>query len=162
MVASAYNFSGMKGLEEIIDRRTTQWIKQLKGRFEGGNDFDFSPWATFLTLDIIGEVAFGTDLGCVEKGCDTEGLSSGFRAGLLAFGFVTRMHVAAEWVNWSWIGRFLEWQVPRDNTIGVLMRFGRKAVRERLKEVGNPKMDKRNDMLQKYVLCLCGLGCVLG
>jgi hypothetical protein len=48
-----------------------------------------------LTLDIIGEVAFSKDLGCVEKGCDTAGLKRGFRAGLFAFGFVTRMHAAA-------------------------------------------------------------------
>jgi hypothetical protein len=41
MVASAYNFSNVKGLEEIIDRRARQWIAQLKGRYEGGSDFDF-------------------------------------------------------------------------------------------------------------------------
>jgi hypothetical protein len=150
MVAGAYNFSSVKGLEEITDRRISQWIAQLRARYEGGKDFDFSSWSTFLTLDIIGEVAFGKDLGCVEKGYDTEGLHKGLKAGLFAFGFVTRMHVVAEWVNWSWIGRFLEWQVPRDNTIGVLMRFGRKVLKERMEEVGGPNMEKTNDMLQRY------------
>lgn len=105
---------------------------------------------TYLAFDILGEVAFGRDIKCVEKGCDAEGLKKGFKAGLFAFGVATRMHVAAEWVNWSWIGRFLEWQVPRDTTIGVLMRFGRKVLKERLCETGNPKMEKHNDMLQRY------------
>lgn len=94
MVASAYNFLSVKGLGEVIDRRTIQWIAQLKSRFEGGKEFDFSPWAAYLTLDIIGKVTFGKDLRCVEQGCDAAGLNKGFKAGLFAFGFVTRMHVA--------------------------------------------------------------------
>jgi hypothetical protein len=154
MAASAYNFSSVKGLEDAIDRRSSEWIAQLKWRFEGGQEFDFSLWATYFTLDIMGEVAFGKDLKCVEKGCDTEGLNKAFKVGLPVFGFLTRMHVVAEWINWTWIGRFLEWQVPRDDTIGPLIRFGRKALKERIEEPPSSKMEKRNDMLQRYVLSL--------
>jgi cytochrome P450 len=155
MVASAYNFSGTKGLEQALDRRTSKWIAELKRRFSGGESFNLSSWTTFLTIDMIGEIGFGKDLGCVENGCDTEGFDKGFKAGLFAFGFVTRMHVVAGWVQWSFMGRFFEWQVPRDQTVGVLMRFGRKAIKDRMEETGiGEKKERSNDMLQRYVAAL--------
>jgi len=173
MVASAYNFSGQKGVEKVVDRRVELWITKLKElsvsnanqnskEIEGGAEpmIEFASWAKFLTLDIIGEVGFGKHLKCVETGSDTERLDKGFRAGLFAFGFVTRMHVVAEWVNWSFIGRVLEWQVSRDNTVGILMRFVRKVLKERLcvselveGDKNRVRVEKINDMLQRYVLC---------
>ena len=163
MVANAYAFSNVKGLEDIIDARIQTWILRLielygedfKSKYERDDSserekvLDFATWATFLTYDIMGEVAVGKDLECVKNGFDKVGLIKGFNAGLPAFGFATRMHVAAAWVNWSLMGRFFEWWVPKDNTVGVLMRYGKKCLQERLEELKNPGLNKHNDMLQR-------------
>lgn len=150
MVAAAYTFAD-KRTEEIVNRRIQQWVSKISIEFAEGaagtTYFDFSEWAAYLTYDIMGEVVGSLDLGCVRGGFDASGLTKGFKAGLPAFGFVTRMHVLAGWVRWSWMGRFFEWWVPKDNTVGVLMRFGRKLLLDR----ANDNFERRDDMVQRYV-----------
>ena len=149
-MAAAYTFSD-KRTEEIVNWRVQQWISKISNQFAGGtaetNCFDFSEWAAFLTYDVMGEVVGSLDLGCVRSGFDASGLTKGFKAGLPAFGFVTRMHVLAGWVRWSWLGRVFEWWVPKDKTVGVLMRFGRNLLLDRAKD----NFEQRDDMVQRYV-----------
>lgn len=162
MTASAYAFSNHKSTEEVVDRRVQDWIAKLEELFVKGKDdsdtgvfvaeksFDFSEWASFLTYDIMAEVTGGQELGCVKNGSDEVGLIKAFIGGLWAFGILTRFHTLATAINWTWIGRFLEWQIPyNDPTVGVLMRYAKKMLRERLVELNDPEKEKKDDMLQR-------------
>jgi hypothetical protein len=149
-IAGPYSFSNVKGMEPLIDTRVEHWITALEERFATTNArFDFSPWAVFLTYDVISDVGFGAPFGFVEKGEDIGGLIQGIADGSPYFGLMCRLYPLTEWVKTTPLAYLLVARPENDNGMGVLMRFRDKLFEQRAKDIKAGTTDSRVDLLQR-------------
>jgi hypothetical protein len=69
--------------EPCVDENITRLIEQLRRRFvveQGvGNAMDVMDWATYWSLEVIYDLAFGERIGYVKEGKDVNGVITGVR-----------------------------------------------------------------------------------
>ncbi|KAG0640580.1 cytochrome P450 [Tuber brumale] len=73
-----YYVGTARSWEGIVDERVREWVGKLKAEYGGsGVQFGFSEWARYLSVDLVGWVVFGTDMGCTQGGGDNRGRITG-------------------------------------------------------------------------------------
>ncbi|KAI0452108.1 cytochrome p450 benzoate 4-monooxygenase [Xylaria acuta] len=75
LIANAFSPGAVHDFEPYMSSNLQRWVAQLDriaanpGR-DGYARVDMKPWCTFLAFDIIGDLAFGTPFGMVQRGRD--------------------------------------------------------------------------------------------
>ncbi|EDW31621.1 GL11221 [Drosophila persimilis] len=67
MITPSFHFNVLQDFHEVMNEKSTKFIKHLKNVSGGGSIFDFQEQAHFLTLDIICETAMGVSINAMEN-----------------------------------------------------------------------------------------------
>jgi hypothetical protein len=100
----------------------------------------------FLTIDTIGDIAFGQPFGFVAKDEDLNGVMKQNRDAIMGLMMVT----CAPWLNWFLRSRPMKPFLPSpENAIGfgAMMRLARDVVNKRYA----PDAEKQRDMLGSFI-----------
>jgi cytochrome P450 len=68
LLAHAFSERALRGQEDIMKRYMDLLITKLRGHASKGEAVDLVKWYNFTTFDIIGNLSFGEDFGCLDSG----------------------------------------------------------------------------------------------
>ncbi|KAG0134488.1 cytochrome P450 [Tuber indicum] len=90
-IMPGYSVGTAGSWESIVDERVTERVGKLKAVYGGsGVRFGFSEWARYLSVDLVGWVVFGVDMGCTQNGRDNGDHIPGSKSGLGVAGGLAR------------------------------------------------------------------------
>ncbi|KAG8528442.1 uncharacterized protein KY384_007360 [Bacidia gigantensis] len=136
-------------MEPLIDVQVKHWMNKIGSTVSEKNTIlDLDAWPRYLTFDVITDVAFGAPLGCIETAGDVGGIVENFRVGLTLAGLFMRLYPFTEWINTTWMGKYLQVR-PTDKTgWGLAMRLRDQLLEQRLKELEDGTFRDHTDLLQ--------------
>lgn len=80
-VANLYSVTNLLTLETLMNSTVQHFFARLDQLFaDKGVDFDLFNWIQFFMFDVLGEVTFSRELGCLAKGGDVENVIHGIWA----------------------------------------------------------------------------------
>lgn len=148
LVAAPFSTGNIRKMEPVIDKRVEHWLSTINERFvKEGSDFDLAPWVTFLTHDVISDLAFGQPLGFVEKGADIQGLVQDIRGSLVFIGVMSRMYPVFNWLRDIGIMGAICPDMER-TPLGTLARFRDRLTDERMAAKAAGQESQKTDLFQ--------------
>ncbi|KAF2753440.1 flavonoid 3',5'-hydroxylase [Pseudovirgaria hyperparasitica] len=153
VAGGAYAFSNIKKMEPIFDANISRWTKKMHTDFAvTGREFDFAPWAAYMTNDVLSDVGFGGSFGFVSQGKDIENLITDFRAGLTPFGIMSSLYPLTNWLRSTRIGeRFLIASPNDSGGWGRVMHFRDQLIAARRRDMAASKPRAQTDLLQIFL-----------
>ncbi|KAK5155224.1 hypothetical protein LTS14_006179 [Recurvomyces mirabilis] len=67
LLSHAFSEKALREQESLIQMHISKLIEQLESRSPSGN-VDLVSWLNFLTFDLVGDMCFGENFGCLDKG----------------------------------------------------------------------------------------------
>lgn len=148
LIAAPFSAGNIRKMEPVMDRRIDHWLSTMEERFvEGGREFDLAPWVTFLTHDVISDLAFGQPLGFVERGGDVEGLVGDIRGSLVFIGVMSRMYPVFNWLRDIGVMNAICPDMER-TPLGTLARFRDRMTDERMEAKAAGQEGGKKDLFQ--------------
>ncbi|KAF4978170.1 hypothetical protein FZEAL_5415 [Fusarium zealandicum] len=68
LLSHAFSEKALQSQEDIMKLYVDMFIDKLTEQSRQGNVIDITEWYNFATFDLVGHLAFGEPLGCLEKG----------------------------------------------------------------------------------------------
>lgn len=148
LVAAPFSTGNIRKMEPVIDERIDHWLTTLEARFEKqGLDVDLAPWVTYLTHDVISNLAFGQPLGFVQNGADVQGLVGDIRGSLVFIGVMSRMYPVFNWLRDIGVMGLVCPDMER-TPLGTLARFRDRLTDERMAAKAAGQESEKNDLFQ--------------
>jgi cytochrome P450 len=66
-LAHGFSERAMRAQEPIFREYVDLLMRRLEEHAAGGKPIDMTAWFNFTTFDVIGNLAFGSDFGCLEN-----------------------------------------------------------------------------------------------
>ncbi|PUU79797.1 cytochrome P450 [Tuber borchii] len=94
---------GMVGLwEGVVDCRVREWAEKLKAKYGSSEaHLDLSEWARHLSVDLVGLVVFGVDMGCTQNREDNKGRTPAFESELENVGVLAELRTIYRTLTWN-------------------------------------------------------------
>lgn len=74
-VARFFSVTNLTTFEAAMTSTMDRFLSRLNDTFANRDEtFDLFRWIQFFMFDVLGEVTFSRDLGCIEKGEDVNGI----------------------------------------------------------------------------------------
>ncbi|KAF7292063.1 hypothetical protein MIND_01232400 [Mycena indigotica] len=87
----AMSTASMKDFEAILANRITQLLGRLDEFAEQEEPFDIAAWFSYLTVDFMGDMAFGGGFELLRDGRDSEGIFSILKVGVKAMSILSQV-----------------------------------------------------------------------
>ncbi|EIN09211.1 cytochrome P450 [Punctularia strigosozonata HHB-11173 SS5] len=119
----AFTPTNIKEYEEVVRRRANELVKQLRSK--KGSALDLSSWITYLSFDVMGDVAYGGLFNLVSDGGDKLGFIARMNHG------VKQQEVAG---TIEWLAPFVLWLPQIKAASARMYAMGRRALDARMKQ----------------------------
>ncbi|KAJ6180054.1 cytochrome P450 [Penicillium mononematosum] len=141
-VARLFSVTNLATFEPAMTSTMKHFFSRLDELFANKDtDFDLFQWVQFFMFDVLGEVTFSRELGCLEKGEDVDGIMANIWAYFRQVAANTQM----PWLDYLWRDNPL---VPGSTKRNPLAEFGFARIMERM----SLSEDEKRDIGQKDFL----------
>ncbi|KAL8793045.1 MAG: hypothetical protein Q9195_004356 [Heterodermia aff. obscurata] len=143
-VANLYSVTNLLRFESLMTSTVQHLFTRLDELFaDKGVDLDLFDWIQFFMFDVLGEVTFSRELGCLEKGEDVQDVINDIWLYFKKIAANTQM----PWLDYLWRDNPL---VPASSKRNSLAEFGAARIRERM---SLSEEEKRNVSERDFLSC---------
>jgi len=135
-----------------MDVRIAEFLDKMRGFAESGERMDMGRWMNWLNFDVLMEMVFGAEVGCVREGRDAKGLVEA-NAMFVKIANVVGVFPVLYWVMQLPVMKFFAPKSSDLHGAGLLFGIAERSVRERLSSIDSEKKkkNKKKDILQHMV-----------
>ncbi|CAG8198338.1 unnamed protein product [Penicillium salamii] len=143
-VARFFSVTNLTTFEPAMTSTMDRFLSRLNDTFANRHEtFDLFRWIQFFMFDVLGEVTFSRDLGCIEKGEDVNGIMANIWS---YFGKVAA-NTQMPWLDYLWRDNPL---APQSTKSNPLAEFAFARIMER---VESSDIDKQNATHNDFLSC---------
>ncbi|KAK1674047.1 cytochrome P450 family protein [Colletotrichum godetiae] len=142
-VANLYSLTSLMKFEPVVTSTVQHLFARLDELFlDRKVDVNLFQWIQYFMFDVLGEVTFSKELGCLDKGGDVEGvIENNWR--------YFNMIAAMPWLDCLWRDNPL---IPVSAKRNPLVEFGAARIRERMSLIESGKGDlSQKDFLSSFI-----------
>ncbi|KAG7058454.1 polyketide synthase [Colletotrichum scovillei] len=145
-VANLYSLTNLMSFEPVVNSTLQHLFQRLDELFlDKKVDVDLFKWTQYFMFDVLGEVTFSKELGCLDQGGDVEGVIENNWRYFNMIAANTQM----PWLDYLWRDNPL---IPVSAKRNPLVEFGAARIRERMSliESGKGELDQK-DFLSSFI-----------
>ncbi|CAG8396419.1 unnamed protein product [Penicillium salamii] len=145
-VARFFSVTNLTTFEPAMTSTMERFLSRLNDTFANRDEtFDLFRWIQFFMFDVLGEVTFSRDLGCIERGEDVNGIMANIWS---YFGQVAA-NTQMPWLDYLWRDNPL---APQSTKTNPLAEFAFARIMERAESSENEKQKAtHNDFLSCFL-----------
>jgi len=149
-VASAYSMSSMMKMEVYIQGCLDLLMSRLKKHADKGEIIDMSTWTVAFAYDVVGELAFGEQLGHLRTETDVKSIRKSIYDGFIVMSVLGHFRGQSRLVNNIFVNSLLEF-LGTPNLFKSFTDWNQQRVIDRQAQLERGLTKERDDLLSHFL-----------